>query len=365
MPPGVVVAVGVDSGYLHTGEIHGRGGAWFAVAVPSSTESSIVRIYRWRGRAWRLDGAVGVPQTPSVQGCAWDLAKPLAISSVACEDGWALATASSGGRPVLALYESWDGRWLRAAVGSAAQLDHNEIFALPQFVLRRLAADVGESLPPPPVPEREPREPSQGEETPPRYMAATVNVLATPGSTYEGGFQYAHGARWLVTALEWKPTHAERRSVLTARVYRWSGRSWAAQATVNLSLYGAQASARHWAVEPNGIIGIPGAFDSVPGEDVDIHEELAPLTSTNSIQFCLGTGGALKGFGEGPAGQGRWFAVLSNVGGSWHLVPFDVNGHRRLSIAAIETKKDEIKAESSHGAVVRYRFKEGVFSPAS
>jgi hypothetical protein len=172
MPPGVVVAVGVDSGYLHTGEIHGRGGAWFAVAVPSSTESSIVRIYRWRGRAWRLDGAVGVPQTPSVQGCAWDLAKPLAISSVACEDGWALATASSGGRPVLALYESWDGRWLRAAVGSAAQLDHNEIFALPQFVLRRLAADVGESLPPPPVPEREPREPSQGEETPPRYMAA-------------------------------------------------------------------------------------------------------------------------------------------------------------------------------------------------
>jgi hypothetical protein len=491
-----VVPVRAGGGLVATREVRSGGTGWFAVAVPSAKEHTIIRVYRLRAGRWRLDGSIGVPQTPGVghhgllevaflsgsqapdftlttggiadtnwfvvvsrAGGRWqevpfesgdglsvvingqgtfgrlvrsevdatssaegpttflwyryahglfvptappapvpctaraldrsrplpggflagsehgprepwsarDLARPLSVSRLACADGWAVASARSAGRSVLGLYENEvdressrsphaTHRWLRVALGTPAQVGDSGMFALPHPILGQLAAHVGVLLPPP-----SPREPAfrasrEYEEPPKPDEAAAVDVSASPGSTYAGSpVITTHSGRWFVTAIEWKPVAGRREAVVTAHVYRWSGRSWIARYACAIRLYGAQAAAS-WTMEPEGVIGVSAELESVAGE-----EQRVPVTGAGTTDVYLGTGGSLGEPGEKKQGEGRWLAVISDAGDHWHLIPFENNGHTTYSIAATATGRGEVRTEGNHGDVIRYQFTDGRF----
>ena len=74
------------------------------------------------------------PWTPA------QLAAPITVRHVECEDGWALADVTSSGRPLSALFEQSGDRWQRAAIGEAQQLKANvNGFALPLLLFDHLA----------------------------------------------------------------------------------------------------------------------------------------------------------------------------------------------------------------------------------
>ena len=117
---------------------------------------------------YRFDGSVFVPTpppgvAPSCTPGAADAATPLlgglpgmfpwtpaqlgarvVVGRLQCADGWALATGTRNDKPVTALFEQSGSRWLRAGVGSIAQLNTGATsFALPLALLHDLQKRLG------------------------------------------------------------------------------------------------------------------------------------------------------------------------------------------------------------------------------
>ena len=115
------------------------------------------------------------------------LAAPFTVRQTACADGWALARATQAGKAVLALYEQLGARFACLGVGSAPIMGDNasEDFDIPPSVLRALSARLGARLAPPALLPTGPP-PAPGSVTMPAIDTASVELSATPGSSYAG-----------------------------------------------------------------------------------------------------------------------------------------------------------------------------------
>jgi len=256
---------------------------------------------------YRFNGAVFVPTTPPgpAPGCttsavtgakpllgglpgivpwsAADLAAQVTGTRVSCSDGWALATASRARQPVVVLFQQDGRRWLRAAVGTVAQLNSNaEVFALPFSLLRSLEARLGLRDPPPITFPSSPR-PPPGYFTQSRPQATAALVPIGPGTQVVGSTVVSeHNTSWYAAAVISPSTGAS--ASVTLHVYRWTGTTWTPQGHADFT----------------GVHNTPSPY---------------PQYQVNGASI---TGSSAPEFRLQPPFSNQRLAVINDTGGHWH-----------------------------------------------
>lgn len=171
-------------------------------------------------------------------------------------------------------------------------------------------------------------------------LAAHEVVLKTPGS-YRTSLVRAAGETWFVLAGANAPID-DNGSVTaspypdgTLWVYRWSASGWSKQGTVE-----------GWMGPIFGCCGISPVF----------------LTGSHDPDFAVTGGGAA---------DTNWLSIASDIGGHWHLVPFDYGFTDTTVVNGLPTSKGvqtEIDASGAAGGPTTWLFetyREGAFRPAN
>jgi hypothetical protein len=219
----------------------------------------------------------------------------------ACQDGWALLTGTFEMSPYIQLM-NWQGSSGWQVVDTGAQIDDAPMgYGLPLPTLEGLAAKVGGAVVP--------------------VAAAAVVISRSPQSEVEGygvelpvvadsGVVYQYGQDWLAVASS---TPIPSLTGLNVKIYRWSRGSWAAQGTAGIASFFVELASS------------PGASTVVP----------ASLTGSSAPDFTISASGA----------DTHWFAVVSDVGGNWHGVPFDYGSKPTTAIDEATISGSLVEAE--------------------
>lgn len=253
-------------------------------------------------------------------------------SRTACADGSALANGQRGARSFVGLFKQEGPKWTEQAtsdrIGSQVLVDANFLENAPQSdgvplgVLERLGTELG----------------------PPARAgvaaAQIVSQLHTAAVRLDGAYVHSsvaahHGQLWLATvqprvvtivsADPWKAT---------VDIYRWSGRAWAT-------------------------VGVVRADVGLQGGGIGA----ASLTGSLDPDFVITSGGA--------SGD-NWFAVVSDVGGTWHAVPFDY-GYAPTTVTNVyaekggllETAVDACGCAGGPTSTLWERYAHGIFEPTN
>jgi hypothetical protein len=137
--------------------------------------------------------------------------------------------------------------------------------------------------------------------------------------------------RWLATAVESHLNAAHGRATVTVQIYRWSSRRWVSQARVPIVVRVPHGDGR--------LFAISAAF----------------LTRSAVPDFELG----------GMATIPSWAAVVSHVGGTWHVVPFRAGGRTSTTAEVPQSEfpdRGRVVVQRAHGTV-DYRLRDGIFQP--
>ena len=256
------------------------------------------------------------------------LAAPFTVRQTACADGWALARATQAGKAVLALYEQLGARFACLGVGSAPIMGDNasEDFDIPPSVLRALSARLGARLAPPALLPTGPP-PAPGSVTMPAIDTASVELSATPGSSYAGLEVYQEHRTWFLAAVESHPRLLGARTTLRVEVYRWN-QGWHGQASIVVPL-----AANH----PEAGVGQLARVGTGPGG--------APVVEISS---WVSPG---------------WVVLVSDAGGSWHAVPLGKGAQSGLALESADFGWAlPVKGQELH-ATTDYRLAGGALRP--
>jgi len=172
-------------------------------------------------------------------------------------------------------------------------------------------------------------------------MAAREAGVKAPGAYQASQVLPAAGQRWFVFAQADSPV-SDNNSVTasaypdgTLRVYRWSAAGWSEQGVV-----------KGWMGPISGCCGISHVL----------------LTRSHDPDFAIAGGGAANT---------NWLSVVSDMGGSWHLLPFDYGYADTTVVNGAPAGNDvatEVDATSSAAGPTTWLFetyRDGVFQPAS
>jgi hypothetical protein len=205
-----------------------------------------------------------------------------------CADGWALAVGTQGPRAAAGLFHLEDGRWAEVKVTPTGGTGEASLEFAPVGtgigapLLRSLARPFG-------LPVQQVVDAGSLVEG----LAGREASLKAVGAYQASPLLSVDGRTWLV--LEGADAADDLNPSLTASpypdgtvwIYRWTATGWTEQGTV-----------RGWLGPIGGCCGI-GA---------------SSFTGSHDPDFFLAGGGAA---------DTNWLAVVSDVGGRWHAVPFD------------------------------------------
>jgi len=312
---------------------------WYRVAGPSfvptappgpSAPCTAVSLDAAPPNVWWFAGTDLALGSPVEQ----DVRAPFAVASVACADGWALATGTTRGERMFAIFEQTSGgRWVRGAVSPGSGLTANaEETALPVSLLDRLAARIGRPL----RPARPPKKLDGPYSNPAAGLPGVIegrgsaSIPVTPGSTVAttGGGEVRNRPGWYAAAVVSRPSAAGHHAVLAVHVYRWRSVRWAASGTVRVTL------------------------DRQHGVGTASFQSTASFTGSRLPDFTV----AQDGYPPG------WLAVISHIGGNWHAVSFRSAKHTNTTATATVFAADSLSGgELVTPANIAYRFEHGAF----
>jgi hypothetical protein len=102
----ITITVGPGSAYADTGVVRAGKTVWLGTAVATQQGANTVRVYRWSGKTWSLDGVVRVPDIPALTGGGYlstasltsSGAPDFALSTFGADTRWLAVIARSGGK---------------------------------------------------------------------------------------------------------------------------------------------------------------------------------------------------------------------------------------------------------------------------
>jgi hypothetical protein len=243
-------------------------------------------------------------------------------SYIGCADGWELATGTRAGGPwvVLLNWSPSDSSWTRLEEDDGSQLGNaSSTYILPLSLLEHLNGLVDGSVAP-------------------EVAAAQINTTLSSPFGDSGVIRY-DGVDWLVTVVSVDDASGSRASgpTLSVKIYRWTSGSWVLDGNTQTR---------------GGFLGDP------PGNGI-----VVPVWITGSADpdFIINSSGA----------DTRWFAVISDMGGPWHAVPFN-DGNEDTGIDAagvqgslVEAEVDACGCASGPESYIWYRYMDGMFQPTN
>jgi hypothetical protein len=211
-----------------------------------------------------------LPCTADVIDRAAGFTKETTDPRIACAQRWAIATSGDGAATSFALLSAAGGRWRRRDGGDAGDLSYATLStAIPFSALLWLATDVRSAI---------------GPDVTAAILVVRRDAIASRNIYAASPVVRTRSGVWLATT--WYARGCE------VHVYRWIRSTWLVQGVVGLGC--------EWPEIGSGTDGYGGGI---------------------TIQSL--TGSAKPDFGVHTASRDNDFSVVSDLGGTWHLVPFD------------------------------------------
>jgi hypothetical protein len=258
-----------------------------------------------------------------------------AFTLARCEDGWAMAAGLDGPVGDIAIFRQDHRRWVSDQGFALARLS---TVGPAQFASAGISPDLLLQLARP-FPPRVRQVTDAGALI--EELAAHEIRLKAPGQYQASQVLRGDGGTWLALAGANSADNSSAGATAspypdgTLSVYRWSAAGWSDQGTV-----------RGWMGPISGCCGISAVS----------------LTGSRDPDFAMTGGGAA---------DTDWLSVVSDVGGRWHLVPFDY-GYADTTVVNGEPSghgvATEVDATSSAGGPTTQLFETyrgGAFQPAT
>jgi hypothetical protein len=249
------------------------------------------------------------------------------VKQFVCKHGWALASGTLHNGSWIGLFQRAGSKWIPIPIGNGLALDSQFTIGgnlsgyttSPQVISVGLLLQMSQKLSPA-------IKPLIGSV----YLLSTsIPSICEPGCGWSPVVEQ-HGALWMATATE------AGDGGISVHIYQWGDGKWTVRAVIS-GLNGGSA----------------GGFGTLTAVDV---------TGSTDPDFALMTEGA----------DTQWFSLISDIGGTWHAVPFDYGSGLTTAIDAAGVKGALVHTEANTcgcaDGVETYlweRFVNGTFQPTS